>query len=89
MESFSFSSKYFYLTGKVWAVENLPQNIVGNGTFTVASAIKCAKLCEQYLYCQSFSYNEFTMECRFVVCMVAAQNASALSVTLNYLYVQE
>jgi hypothetical protein len=85
----SYFYKCFYLTGKVWSVENLPQNIIGNGKFTAANAIYCNVLCAKYLYCQSFSYNAATQECRYVMNMVAAQNASALSVNKISFYVHK
>jgi hypothetical protein len=47
---------------------------------TVASVVGCAQLCNTYLYCTTFSYNEATHGCRFVVGMNVASNSSALVV---------
>jgi hypothetical protein len=71
------------------ATELFPNNALNNGT-TMGNIIECGELCVKYLYCTTFSYNHATHECRFVVGMNAASNATALTVpdkcVLHFVY---
>ena len=61
------------------ATELFPNNALNNGIIMV-NAIDCAKLCKKYLYCTTFSYNDVTTECRFVVGMNSTSHPAALAV---------
>ena len=61
------------------ATELFPNNALYNGV-TLGNSLECAALCDKYLYCTMFSYNDATNECRFVVGMNVASNATALTV---------
>jgi hypothetical protein len=65
--------------GQKLATESFPNNALNNGT-TMASMIECAHLCNKYLYCTTFSYNDGTKECRFVVGMNSTSHPAALAV---------
>ncbi len=65
--------------GQKLATELFPYNVLNNGT-TMASMIECARLCNRYLYCTTFSYNDATKECRFVVGMNSTSDPGALTV---------
>ena len=67
------------MKGHKLATELFPNNALNNGT-TMANVFDCAHLCDKYLYCTTFSYNEATNECRFVVGMNSTSNATALVV---------
>ena len=61
------------------ATELFPNNALNNGV-TLGHSLECAVLCVKYLYCTTFSHNDATNECRFVVGMNASSNATALTV---------
>ncbi len=61
------------------ATELFPYNVSNNGTI-IGHIIDCARLCNKYLYCTTFSYNDATTECRFVVGMNATSDPAALVV---------
>jgi hypothetical protein len=65
--------------GQRLATELFPNNALNNG-ITMGNIIDCAHLCVSYLYCSTFSYNQITKECRFLVGMNATGNAAALIV---------
>ena len=67
------------MIGHKLATELFPNNALNNGT-TVGSIFRCAQLCDKYMYCTTFSYNEATNECRFVVGMNATSVPAALEV---------
>jgi hypothetical protein len=62
------------------ATELFPNNALNNG-ITMANIFECANLCDKYLYCTTFSYNDATHKCRFVVGMNTASNATVLTVS--------
>ena len=66
--------------GQKLATELFPYNVVNNGTTMAISVINCALSCNKYLYCTTFSYNDATTECRFVVGMNSTSDPAALAV---------
>jgi hypothetical protein len=90
----SFSQTHHYRTdgmkkGYKLATELFPNNALNNGV-TLGHRLLCAVLCDKYLYCTTFSYNDVTHECRFVVGMNTASNATVLTVSdkcvLHFVY---
>ena len=79
----SFSPTHFHADvmkmGYKLATESFPNNALNNGV-TLGNSLECAQLCQKYLYCTTFSYNDATNECRFVLGMNASSNATALTV---------
>ena len=61
------------------ATELFPNNALNNGV-TLRHILECAALCDKYLYCTTFSYNDATNVCRFVVAMNSTSNAMVLTV---------
>ena len=61
------------------ATELFPNNAPNNGV-TLRHSLECAALCDKYLYCTTFSYNDATNECRFILGMSATSNAMVLTV---------
>jgi hypothetical protein len=59
--------------------ELFPNNTPYNNV-TLGHSLECAVLCHKYLYCTTFSYNDATNECRFVVGMNTTSNATVLMV---------
>src|SRR6476469_4328062 len=66
--------------GQKLATELFPLNVVNNGTTMATSIINCALSCNKYLHCTTFSYNDGTKECRFVVGMDSTSDPAALAV---------
>jgi hypothetical protein len=79
----SFSQTHFHSNGMKMgyklATDLFPNNALYNGVI-LGHSVECALLCEKYLYCTTFSYNDATHECRFVVGMNATSNATVLTV---------
>ena len=68
------------LKGQKLATQLFPNHVLNNET-TTGNVFECAHLCDKYLYCTTFSYNEATHECRFVVGMTSTSDPAALAVT--------